>query len=392
MALLFPAVILSALNELLSGVYYSHNRFLTPSFNKILNPAITVVYVLAFGSVMSTSSLVLAMLSAFFIQAVILVAGFLRHKDFDYSLSLEFNHPEVVNIFKLMAPLIAAMAVTKTAPIIDRFFLSRLGEGSISHVGYAYRFTMRLLETTSTGLILVLFPVLSAHAASLDYAKMRHYLMRGIKMLIFLTMPFVAIFAVHGKPAIRFLFERGRFTAYDTDATFRAFAVYLLSVPMVVAVSVLSRGLYAIQKNRLIAGSSVLVMLFYVAVCSALIGFAGCLAVPLANLASFCASAAIFGLFARRFLGMTDFRAHAVETLKNILAAALAALALSPAMGFAKENLVSYTAACLLGGVVYVALSRYAFRLEASETVLCHMESYVKTFFKRISQKRCYGK
>ncbi len=387
MALLCPAIVACAINELLASVYYAHNRFVTPSLNKILNPLLTILFVLSLGSSLNTKTLALATLSAFLLQTVFLIAGFLRRKDFSYSLRLNFKHPEVINIFKLMAPLTAAMLITKAMPLTDRFFLSRLQEGSISYVSYAYRMTLRIIDSTATGLLVALFPVMSAHAASLDYERLYYYAAKGLKMTVFIVTPFVAIFFIYGHPAIRFLFERGAFTPYDTDSTFKAFSLYLLSLPAVMAGGIFYKGFYSIQKNAVVALISASMMLFYIALCMSLLNVIDYLAIPLSHAISFNASMIISGLVLRRYLNIKGSYGIAREVFKNASSAAIAVLCIRPIMGIVKDSPLFYFLTVAFGFGIYFVLGKIIFHIEASAILWDQMVSYRDTFFSR----RCRG-
>ena len=376
MAILFPVIIFSAINELLAGVYYAHNRFITPSLNKILNPLLTILFVLMLGSRLNTKTLALAMLSSFSIQTAFLIMGFLRHRDFNYTLSLDFRHPEVIKIFKLMAPLIAAMVITKAIPLTDRFFLSRLQEGSISYTGYAYRLTLRMIDVMSTGLVTVLFPAMSIHAASLDYTRLYFYMMKGVKMLFFIVIPFTVIFFIYGKPAIKFLFERGQFTPHDSEATFKAFSIYLFSMPAIAGMAILSKGFYAIQKNRLVAVISVLVMAFYVVLCFFTVRVFAFLAIPFSHAVTFNLSILVFGLLIRRLLAARSSHGVAKELAKNTVSAFAAAGCMFPMMRIAGHSLMAYFLICLLGFFIYFILSRKVFHAEASDIFWEHILKY----------------
>lgn len=375
MALLFPAVILSVVNELLSSIYYAHNKFVTPSLNKILNPLITIIYVLAFGTFLSTKSLALSVVTAYLIQNIFLIAGFLRNKDFAYSLSFHIRHPEVARIFKLMTPLIAAMLISKIAPLTDRFFLSGLAEGSISHVSYAYRITLRIIDSIASGLIVAIFPAMAAQAALLDYERLYRYILQGVRMLFFVIIPFVPILFLYGEPLIRALFQRGMFTAADTGATYKAFAVYLLSLPAVTAASVFYKGFYSVQRNTTVAVLSVAITLGYIGLCYGLLRPCNYLAIPLAHVIAFNTAAVVSGLLLRRSLKITTKHGTGRELAKNACIAVAAALLIMPAMQYARHNTVLYGLLCAAGLMIYYVLSAGIGHVQAAGVLTEHIRA-----------------
>ena len=369
MQLLFPVIIISGINELLSSVYYSHNRFITPSLNKIINPVMTISFVMLLGGVLSTKSLIFAILIAYVIQGALLITGFLRHKDFEYSFCLNFKHPEVIRIFKLVSPLMAAMIITKSTPIVDRFFLSETAEGSISYVSYAYRITLRIVDAVASGLIIAIFPAIAKNAAMFEYDKMYDRLIKGSKMLIFLTIPFITLLIFYGEPLIRFIFEHGEFTSRDTSATFAAFRLYLLAVPAVMIAGIFYKGFYSLQKHTLIAQLSVAVMVLYIFLCYMLLNIFGYLAIPLSFVISFNLALLASGLLIKRHLKPLQHTGAAKEFLKILVSGLVTAVILLPIMGHLQTMPVFYCFFLALGLIFYYAISKYLFKVESANVI-----------------------
>ncbi|HOX28049.1 MAG TPA: lipid II flippase MurJ, partial [bacterium] len=105
----FPSIILTAICMVLTGVYYSHKRFVAPSLNSIIDPVITFGYIYFFSSSMSTKSLALALTTAIAIRTLILAAGFLRDEQFNYRPVLNLSHPGVKKAFGLIATMVVGM-------------------------------------------------------------------------------------------------------------------------------------------------------------------------------------------------------------------------------------------------------------------------------------------
>jgi putative peptidoglycan lipid II flippase len=381
MAVFFPAVVLNTLNELLSCVYYTRGRFVIPSLNKILNPVFTILCVAVFGSSLNVASLVLAILGAFLTQSVFLIARIRRGRDFHYRFTADPRHPGLAGIFRLMLPLAASMLITKAMSVTDKFFLSPLQDGSISYVEYAFRITLRLTETVASGLIVAIFPAMALHASSLNYERLYISMAKGVKMLFFITVPCALISAVYGKPILRFLLERGSFTRQATDATFPAFALYMLSLPSDMARSVFYKGFYSLNKQKVVAVISVLNMVCYLALSALFINILKYLAMPFSYLIAFhfatFASAFLFGRSIKRGFS----REIAAELAKNIGASAPALLYIW-LITARMTNPVTYILACASGFLVYFLFSHAVFRSSSSLIVWGHLTSF-KKFLRR---------
>lgn len=388
MSILLPTVIFTAINELLASIYYAHNRFITPSLNKVLNPLMTITLVVLLGSSLGTKTLALAILLAYFSQSIFLVFGFLRHRDFQYTPVINRKHPEVKKIFTLMAPLIFAMLITKAMPITDRFFLSQLSVGSISHVSYALKMTLRLSEIAASGVVIALFPEMAKYAAALDYNRLYDNMVKAIKVLFFIIIPFVVLLAFYGKPIIGLIFERGAFTAYDTEAVFRAFVLYLIIVPLDMALGIICKGFYAIQNTKTVAIVSTCIMVFYVMLCYSLLGKFDYLAIPVSYLISFIFAIVISWVLVRRALHIKGSYGVASEAAKSAISALMAATFIIPGIRLFKDNPFAYIGLYLAAFVLYFIVSNYIFRIEASRLLCEHSLNFMRTLLEKYRKNR----
>jgi len=388
MSLMFPIIIFSVINELMASIYYSHNRFLAPSLNKLLGPSFTILFVLMFGSRLNTSSLVIATITAYFVQMVILLLGFLKNKDFRYSFYINIRDPEMKKIFGLMAPLVITMLITKAMPLTDRYFLSQFPEGSITFVSYAYRITLRLLEIVVSGITVALFPAMAASAGLPDRRNLYYYMTRGIKVTFFFIVPFAVLFMFFGKPAIRIIFEGGKFSSHDVDAMFKPFSLYLISAPAIAVAGILYKTFYALQKNLFIASVNVAMTLLYIGLCAALLKYFGYLAIPLAHAISFNLNMVIAAVLINKYLRTSGYYSFVPEIGKNLLCAFGIALIFWPLMKAVAGDPAAYFLSCLLYLIAYFFLAKNIFRLEASEVIWKHVAVYDKVLCDAICASR----
>lgn len=364
---LLPVILFTVVNELLSSVYYSNQKFALPSLNKLVSPLLTMAYVLVFHDSLSTKSIALAMLTASFVQAALLIAGFARNGEFGYSFALDFGHPGVIKILKLMAPLVLGMLVYKAVPLVDAYFLSGLSSGSISHIGYAGKLNGAILPIIISGISVSVFPAMSRYAAGGDMEAFKRILVKGVRMLYFIGIPFVAVLVPYGRTVTQLIFERRAFTPADTTAVYYALAVYLLALPAGAAGSVVSQAFYSLQANKTISVLAALMMLVYTALCFFLIEPLGYLAIPAAY-ALFTNCALLAEIVVLRRLVGGGWPASAAFFLKSSAAAGAAAALLYPLMRVSPGS-ASAALFCAAGFIIYLVISRSALRLEEADAV-----------------------
>jgi peptidoglycan biosynthesis protein MviN/MurJ (putative lipid II flippase) len=101
-------------------------------------------------------------------------------------------------------------------PLVDTFFATRLGDGTMSAISYANRLVLGLMGLIALALRRAGLPLLSrlsaqSHATSLQFALRWGAIAAGAGVL--LALPVAAL----AHPLVSVLFERGRFTAEDRD-------------------------------------------------------------------------------------------------------------------------------------------------------------------------------
>ena len=357
---LLPIIVFTVVNELMAGVYYSNQRFLVPSLNKIVSPMLTMAYVWFFSESLSTKSIVLATLTAVFLQTVILAAGFLKNRDFNYSFVFDCTNPGVLKMLKLMGPLVLGMMIYRAVPIFDRYFLSRFPEGSISHIGYAMKLIGVIPPVLASGISLSLFPVMSKYAAEHDVESLKRIMSKGLGMLFFFSLPVALFLGTFGLQVIRLVFERGAFTPTDTVYVYRAFGIYLLALPAMAMGLVIAKGFYVLQDTRTVALLGVLEMIIYVSLCFILIPLLGYIAMPSSYAIYFNLGALAEGLIVRYKLGNRGGNTLLSSMVKHVLAALLSLIVIVAILGLDK-GIMTVLLQIATGFILYFCLSRFVF-------------------------------
>ncbi|MDB5388997.1 MAG: integral rane protein MviN [Planctomycetaceae bacterium] len=150
----------------------------------------------------------------------------------------------------MLVPILLGAGIYKLDPLLDRYLASGLPEGSVSQLGYASRLITALLTLTSNGLAMVIFPVLSACAASGNRAGLKSELVHALQFLVFLLVPICLGLGWFAGPVVRDLFERGRFTSADTAVVSHLLLLYLGVLLGGSAGEILSKTFFALGDSR----------------------------------------------------------------------------------------------------------------------------------------------
>jgi putative peptidoglycan lipid II flippase len=94
------------------------------------------------------------------------------------------------------------------------------------------------------------FPRLADQVADGELGELRDTVSRVLRVIMFLTIPAALGLAILAEPVTALLFERGEFTAFDTELTAGAVMFYSFGMIAQAGVEIHSRGFYALGDTR----------------------------------------------------------------------------------------------------------------------------------------------
>jgi putative peptidoglycan lipid II flippase len=174
----------------------------------------------------------------------------LRRQGFHYRPLLDFSDPGLRRILLLMLPAVIGFAAPQFNNFINTWFASSCETGSLSWLQYAYRVLWFPIGLVGSSLAIAVMPVMSRHASSGDTAGLRQAYTSATVMSCVLSIPAMCGLIFLAQPIIRILFERGEFSALDTEKTALALSLYALSLFAFSALKITIPIFYALNKTR----------------------------------------------------------------------------------------------------------------------------------------------
>lgn len=157
--------------------------------------------------------------------------------------------PEMRRLAIIAAPAALAGGVVQVNLLVGRQVASFF-DGAIQYLNLADRLYQLPLGVVAIAIGVVLLPDLSRRLRAEDESGSRHAFNRATEFALFLTLPCAVALVVIPEPMISTLFQRGRFTPEDAQATALAVAVYGLGLPAFVMQKVLQPLFYAREDTR----------------------------------------------------------------------------------------------------------------------------------------------
>ncbi|SNZ19963.1 murein biosynthesis integral membrane protein MurJ [Cohaesibacter gelatinilyticus] len=245
----FPYLLCMSLIAFLSGVLNSLGKFAAAAFAPVLLNIVlisTLVLILLNGAGKSDLAghyLAWGVFVAGFVQLASLVLA-IRKAGFPISLKRPRHTGNTKKLIKLGIPGIIAGGVTQLNITIGTIIAS-FQAGAVSYLYYADRIYQLPLGVVGIAIGVVLLPDLTRKVRAGNEDAVIGSQNRAMEFAMFLTLPASIALAVIPAPIIQVLFERGKFSADDTQLTAMALAAFAFGLPAFVLNKVLSPGFFA---------------------------------------------------------------------------------------------------------------------------------------------------
>jgi len=175
----------------------------------------------------------------------------LRAEGFNFHPAIDWQHPLLRKIFRLMGPAILGGAAVQINVLVITNFAARIpGNGPVSWLGYSFRFMQLPLGLFGVAIASATLPSISRSAGVGDFDEFRRTLSKSLGMVFLLTLPSSVGLIVLGRTMIGAIYQGGKFSAYDTEQTALALSCYALGLAGYSALKVLNPAFYALHDAR----------------------------------------------------------------------------------------------------------------------------------------------
>ncbi len=254
-SIMFPFLLFVAMAAWVMGYLNTEQEFFVPSvapaFFNVLSIAVPVVlyaYLVNKGTdpiFGMAIGVVCGGLIQFFVQIPMLYK-----KGFRYKFYLNFNDPHFKRIITLFIPVAIGLTASRINVFVDTLLVSFLAERSLTWINYAFRVMHLPLGLFGIAVGTVALPTLSTFVTEKRYDEVRSTLFDSLKLVFFLTVSAAIILAFLSYPITRLIYERGRFTPFDTSATTQALILYSIGIPFIAGVRILAATFYAYKDSK----------------------------------------------------------------------------------------------------------------------------------------------
>ncbi len=147
-----------------------------------------------------------------------------------YTPTLNIRTEPLRKMFRLIRPLVPGTLCIEGRRLVDNWFASSIGVGSISALNFGYKLIEFAYKSLAIPLATVVLPYFSDLALQKDHTKLTETLMTTLRTLILIFTPLAACLFVLRYPVVKLLFERGEFDAVSTQLTVTVLTFYSLGM------------------------------------------------------------------------------------------------------------------------------------------------------------------
>jgi len=251
---MFPILVMLGVSGVVVGVLNSYNRFavfaIAPFFWNVAIIAVLVglapafpegdeIYAYAIGVVVGTA------------LQLALVSYDLRNTPFNFVRAFDWRSGLVKRVLLLMLPVTISLGLINFNLAINGIFGSLVpgqGADAPAAIDKAFRIYMLPQGMFSVAVATVVFPTLARYAARREYGDLRSTMANGMRMILLVLVPAAAAILVLSEPMTQLVYQRGDFSAADTELVATALYWFAFSLPFNGLFLILTRTFFSLQR------------------------------------------------------------------------------------------------------------------------------------------------
>jgi putative peptidoglycan lipid II flippase len=246
--LLLPWIIFSGIATLVAAVLNASEKFAVPAATPFLTSSVTIGIVLLGSHRWGIFTLAVGAVTGSLLEAILLLY-FLKRQGLRLTLHWHGFNAQVRNVLAQYAPMLAGGVLMGMTAVVDQAMAAMLPAGSVAALGYANKIINGIVTLGALALSTATLPYFSRMVAANDWAGCRHTLKRYSVLVAGAAVPFTLLVIAFSRPIVRFLYQRGAFTAADTELVSWVQVCYAIQIPFYVWSMLFVRFITSIRRN-----------------------------------------------------------------------------------------------------------------------------------------------
>ncbi len=347
--IMFPMIIFTGIAFSFVGILQSMGEYNLPAVISLVSNSIMVVYLFTLNRFFGIVGLAAAMLIGWAAQATV-QAPKAYSFGFSYRPKIKIFDKDILHALKNALPILIGTWTTPICSLINTRFASGIENGrAMTAMGYANRLYIMIVGIFSFVATNLLFPYFSKAQAEGDKSGAEKLVKISVKTLVYIIAPITVGIIVLAEPFCAVVYQRGEFTSFDTSMTAAALTGYALGMVFMAINEVIVKAIFAADKPRLPMISSLVSMVFNIALVTVLASRLGIFGIALASAAATALNVLVNLIFAYR-IGVCRFTLRdTADIVVSVISAVIMALPVyfvsTPVSGALLKIIVSVAAA-----------------------------------------------
>lgn len=247
--IMLPILLLSGLAKIGGAVLNAGERFAMVAVSPLMTYSAAIVVLLWAGKTWGIYALAIGTVIGFALEGGFLLWGLHRR---GHPLVFRWNGFDAVTVqvIRQFVPVVAGSLLMGSTTLIDQTMATLLDPGSVAALNYGSRVTGVLIGLAATALGTAVIPFFSQQVARRDLDGVRSTFHGYLRFIFLVTLPITGLLFAFSEPVVKFLFQKGSFTAHDTLVVTQVQAYYALQIPFYIAGTLVVRLISSLRANH----------------------------------------------------------------------------------------------------------------------------------------------
>jgi putative peptidoglycan lipid II flippase len=246
-----PFTLLSGFSVIWGAVLNARERFALASLLPILIPFVTIILLFvaqSWGMFALAAGLVIGT-----VLEITFLAVSLRRQGIPLLPKWNGWDQNLRQVAVQYLPIVAGALLICSASPIDNTMAAMLPAGSVASLNYGHRLISSSISLISTALSAAVIPYFAKMIAYKDWQEVKHTLKQYTRLIFFSTIPLTGVFIIFSRPIVQLVFQRGFFSAEDTDIVAQIQSLYALKIPFYLGDLLLLRLINSMRQNHILS-------------------------------------------------------------------------------------------------------------------------------------------
>jgi putative peptidoglycan lipid II flippase len=318
--MMFPYIFFMSLVALCMGILNSFHHFAAPALSPVILNISIIIAALTLRNYFAQpiTALAIGVMIGGILQLAMQLPFLWKYK-VKFKFSLNWHHPGIKQITKLLLPAMFGAAVGTINVFVGTIFASLLPKGSVSYLYYADRIMELPLGIFAMAIGTVTLPSFSEHVAKGNLDELKSSISFSLRLMLFVTIPAMVAIMALDMPIISVLFQRGAFDVHASLATAQALFCYALGLWAIAVSRIILSAFYSLQDTKWPMKVAIITLVFNIVASVALMYPLKHSGLALANSLAAMVNVIILIIILRKKIGVFLCRSFYMSTIKTLI-------------------------------------------------------------------------